>query len=442
MKRYNAKEKAAYAAGVKRVSGRGAYKVRSSARSKPVRARRSRASAASAASSSSGGWLAPALSAVGSAILPGIGGPIGAGLGSLIKSVTGFGDYKVQENSLIPEAGSPPAVQNSAGGKVTIIRHREYLADVVSSATIGAFKVDNYYINPGVVASFPWLAGIAANYEHYQIRGMLYEFKTMSSDALNSTNTALGQVIMATNYNASLANFASKYEMENYEFGQSIKPSMSCIHPIECKRSESVLGDLYVRPGSVPSGTDQRLYDFGNFQIASNGLQAASVNLGELWVTYEIAFYKPKLWTGLGNAVQIYQVSSSGGNANLPINTGTNVTVNTTNTLSLSYSTVSNKTRIVFPASVKYGQYFVKYSFTGTSTAALSITGFTAVSGCTFSGGLQTPSNAVTTDSFTVSSVLTVTASAPTFDINLQGTVPAGTTLQSLFIIQVPSTFV
>ena len=49
--------------------------------------------------------MAPALGAVGSALLPGIGGPIGTGLGSLIKSVTGFGDYEVKENSLmIPEA--------------------------------------------------------------------------------------------------------------------------------------------------------------------------------------------------------------------------------------------------------------------------------------------------------------------------------------------------
>lgn len=60
----------------------------------------------------------------------------------------------------------------------------------------------------------------------------------MSADALNSVNTALGQVIMATDYNAANPPFGQKSEMENYEFGQSCKPSESQIHPIEV-RSQS-----------------------------------------------------------------------------------------------------------------------------------------------------------------------------------------------------------
>ena len=67
---------------------------------------------------------------------------------------------------------------------------------------------------------------------------MLFEFRTMSADALNSVNTALGQVIMATDYNAANPPFGQKSEMENYEFGQSCKPSESQIHPIEM-RSQS-----------------------------------------------------------------------------------------------------------------------------------------------------------------------------------------------------------
>lgn len=303
-KRYTDAQKIAYykklAQGKARVvTGRGAYKSKKAGGGGKVYYKKYKAAKAAAASSNGGGWLAPALGAIGSAILPGIGGPLGQGVGSLIKSVTGFGDYQVKENSLfVPEAGDPPRVENSSGGKSVVIRHREYLNDVISSATPGAFKLDNYYLNPGDRKTFPWLSQIADSFEHYRIRGMLFEFRTMSADALNSTNTALGQVIMSTQYNAALPNFNNKYEMENYEFGCSTKPSSSLIHPIECAKSQSVLGDLYVRPTiGVPTGEDRRLYDFGNFMIATNGLQAASVNVGELWMTYEIELFKPKVIT-------------------------------------------------------------------------------------------------------------------------------------------------
>lgn len=245
--------------------------------------------------SSGGGWLAPALSGIGGTILGPIGGTIGSGLGSLIKTVTGFGDYEVTENSLMnPSPEGPPVIQNSPG-KNTILRHREYISDVITSAVPGEFKVDNYYIQPGDPKSFPWLSGIADSFESYRIRGMIYEFKTMSSDALNSTNTALGQVILATQYNSSLPNFQSAIEMQNYEFSSTCKPSLSVSHAVECDASQCPIPHLYVRTTNNPPGSDRRLYDFGNFQIASSGMQAASVNIGQLWVTYEIELYKPKV---------------------------------------------------------------------------------------------------------------------------------------------------
>ena len=74
----------------------------------------------------------------------------------------------------------------------------------------------------------------------------------MSADALNSVNTALGQVIMATDYNAANPPFAQKSEMENYEYGQSAKPSESAIHPIECARLQTTISELYTRAGAVP----------------------------------------------------------------------------------------------------------------------------------------------------------------------------------------------
>lgn len=432
---YTPKQKAAWAkkmqaakAAKRSITGQGAYK-----KTKPRKPRK----AASAASSTDEGWLAPALSTIGSFLpIPG-GSAIGSGVGHLIKSLTGFGDYKIQENSLIPEANDPPTIDNTASGKVAIIKHREYISDVISSGTAGAFKVDSYFINPGQVASMPWLSGIAANYEHYQIRGMVFEFKTMSADALNSTNTALGQVIMATNYNAALANFPDKYSMENYEFASSTKPSCSMFHPIECKRSESVLGDLYVRPGSVPAGQDQRLYDFGNFQIASNGLQGTNVNLGELWVTYEIALYKPKLWTAAGNSVQIYRATGSNASSS-DLFAGANP--DGANTMALTLSSGVSPALITFPQQVKYGKFYFVYSFAGTTGTAVSIAGFGQNTNGTFSLVGANPTNGDTARSFSAYGLMSVTGAGPIAQLTCAN-VPTTSISWSLTVFQVPQAF-
>lgn len=238
-------------------------------------------------------------SMIGNAILPGVGGVLGGGIADLghaaIHSITGMGDYQVQNNSLLMKGDAVP--QFNVNQRSTRVRHREYIADVTSSASPGAFSVTPYSINPAIQATFPWLASVAANYEEYRIHGMIFEFKTMSADALNSTNTALGNVIMATQYNVLAPDFVNKQQMENYEFGCSTKPSNSLMHAIECQPAETPVKNLFTRISNV-SGSDLRLYDFGKFYIATNGLQAASVNLGELWVSYDIELYKPRLTNG------------------------------------------------------------------------------------------------------------------------------------------------
>ena len=128
-----------------------------------------------------------------------------------------------------------------------VISHREYIGDVVSGPA-GTFSLQSYKINPGNPLTFPWLSSIASNFQQYRMQGCVFEFKTTSADALNSVNTALGQIIMATNYNVVQGDFQSKYEMENTEFANSCKPSASMMHAIECAKHLTVLDELYVAP--------------------------------------------------------------------------------------------------------------------------------------------------------------------------------------------------
>nr|QKV51212.1 putative capsid protein [Crucivirus sp.] len=318
-------------------------------------------------------------------------GPAGARLGktagSMFAKLSGYGDYKVESNS-ISMGTDPPMFASS--GRGTLVRHREFIQDIVGSTS---FNIQGFGINAGLAGTFPWLSQLAVNFEQYVVRGMVFEFKTTSATSLASgTNTAMGTVIMATEYNSSATNpasggalFSSKAQMENHEFCTSSIPSQSFIHAIECARGETPVSCLYVRPGTVPSGTDQRLYDLGTFEIATVGMQAANI-VGELWCTYDIELLKPVLYdaVGLGILTDHYQLPVATVSTASPF--GTTYPVAKVASSSLG-STITGTTIINLPYSSVYQSYFLVYAVKGASTVLT-----TAIPQPTYSTGVSAPS--------------------------------------------------
>lgn len=229
--------------------------------------------------------------------------------------VKGRGSYTMSGcNSASLDNAGPPIIKNTGHGEV-IVRHREYIGDLLASQ---AFAGTAFPINPGLPTTFPWLSNVAAQFEEWEPRGMLFEYKTTSSDSVVSTNAnaSLGTVIMATEYNPLNGTFGNKQQMENYEYAGSCKPSTSMLHQVECKGSENPLKKYYVRTGAVPATADQRFYDLGLFQIAASGMQSQGNAIGELWVTYEIALRKPRIQIGqpaqAGGVTDHFQVFAAG----------------------------------------------------------------------------------------------------------------------------------
>lgn len=260
-----------------------------------------------------------------------IGKTLGGWAQKAIKAITGFGDYHlpnydIKKNVILEETNSPPEVTNR--GHEFIVRHREYIKDIyagLSTNTTGpsVFNIEGFSINPGLLQTFPWFAAVAQNFEQYEIQGMLFEYKSMFSDAAVQVGGSLGTVIMATEYNAASAPFANKIVMENYEYAQSSKPSLSMCHPVECARHLSVLSELYVRNDTLDvAQQDIKTYDFGKFYIATQGVPSNNTvgpSLGELWVTYQIRLIKPKIAidyidSGYSRWSHPAQVVDSGGN--------------------------------------------------------------------------------------------------------------------------------
>lgn len=216
------------------------------------------------------------------------------------RTIRGFGDYSIGSNTILQGGMSPPMITNSVVNGGVIVRHREYLRDIIAAEL---FTNLQFSINPGITETFPWLSQIANSFEQYRFRGLVFEFKSTSADVVLSSaaSTALGTVVMGTKYNVLDDPFTNKFEMENWEFTTSCKPSNSCMHPIECAKSQTPVSMLYIRAGDLDPAKDgdKRLYDLANFNIAVVGLQnsfnAVTSAIGELWCTYEIELYKPKL---------------------------------------------------------------------------------------------------------------------------------------------------
>jgi len=322
-----------------------------------------------------------------------LGSVVGEGLQELFTQANplkllGFGDYvptpfKVMQNTLLSMGNDPPEIQNAIDGRF-IIRHREYLRDIVTGAA-GAFNIQAFDINPGLETTFPWLAQISQAFEQYIMRGMIFEFKSTSADALNSTNTALGTVIMATQYDALKPVFVNKQEMENHQYAASAKQSCSMLHPVECARNASVLDHLYIRTGAVPPDADQRLYDFGKFQIATVGQQAANVNIGELWVTYEIELLKPQI-----NEVGAIQQSNYYYNATTvaaatPLGSQSGLEGSSKNNIPITIS-ATNRT-LTFPKGT-YGCYLLMYQMRGDVAAGVVVPNITPSTGITISSAI------------------------------------------------------
>jgi len=374
--------------------------------------------------------------ALGNLIAPGIGGGVGGQIGHYLgnalgqgfRTLTGFGDYNVQSNSLM----HPDRVVPSFGDDSIRVKKREYIADIDSST---GFSNNFFPINPGLDTSFPWLSSIANNYEQYHFNGLVFQYVSTSSDAIASTtNLGLGQVCLATDYNAADAAYVNLPQMQGSKFANSGKPSENIMHAVECAPDQQAQKLYYVRSGDQPEGTDIRMYDLGSFQLATDKMPAVYTGMGQLWVSYDVTFCKSVQNNQLGFDLNTDKYLLTEPSAAAPF--GTSRTLVEHSNLG---STVSN-TQIVFPPTLSSGYYLVAWQAVGDSTA---------VSTPTFTGANCT---SLTTWQAGTSASITNQGSTSTKLINVRiwriderdatitlsgGTLPANGTVGDLLITQI-----
>lgn len=371
-----------------------------------------------------------------------IGGMIGHGIQTLLMKLTGFGDYTVHENTLFSGGMSPMQVKNTSYDGGVIMRHREYLAPVLATVN---FTNTVYPLNPGLSGTFPWVSAPANAFEQWRLRGCVVEFISTSSDAVLSTNTssALGQVMIATQYDSINPPFTNKVEMLNHEFSNSRKPSVDFIHPIECKNSLTPQQLFYVRNSAVPTDADERLYDLGLLQVATQGMQAVGGSVGDIYITYEIEFYKPCVIPGApigGILTDHWRSVGAGPVGATPL---LNFVKQPSSSLNGTISGASSNT-YNFPLNVESGKYLVEVYWRGSST----VTALYPVPTTTNCAGLAyfendtvtqiiSPANGVITAVMCQSFVVNITGSGAIIVFGTAGSLPGAVLFGELWITQV-----
>ncbi len=239
--------------------------------------------------------------------MPTTGGALGTGLGAAISKWLGAGDYVVSQNSVLKAAPTIPAMHSD--GQTVTIRHKEFVCSVVGST---GFAVNHELtINPGTPSTFPWLSRIAKNFQQYRIKGAVFHYIPTSGSAINSTNPAIGAVMIQTSYRSDEAAPTSKVEMMNEYWASEGPPNETMAHPLECDPAENPFAIQYVR-GNV-AVTNPLMYDLGKTFIATYGMPATGNPVGDLWITYDIELRKPVVTSNVAPTTESANVEGTSG---------------------------------------------------------------------------------------------------------------------------------
>jgi len=302
---------------------------------------------------------------------------VGQFAGNLVSDLFGFGKYTVRKNSIAKGSAQPTFHSNGLGMRIC---HREYAAEINSTTT---FQLTNGNtpdsINPANPALFPWLCDMALLFEEYVFNGLVFEYRPTSGTFSGGSSASLGFVGLATQYNIADEIFSSKQEFDSYEFATSTVPFEHMIHPVECRPYNNPLGKFFCWPSKsgsprvslTVSGANAvgdvinvpAMYDVGQLSVATGG-SAAAYTVGELWVSYDITFYKPRITTFVPPNGYFLRATTGTGTAAAPFGTSQSVLQNSMPQVPFTYS----NTTLVIP---KKG-YWKIHALWGTGAANIA----------------------------------------------------------------------
>jgi hypothetical protein len=167
-------------------------------------------------------------------------------------------------------------IKGTKGG--ITIKHREYIGEITGSTT---FNVESFQIQPGLSQTFPWLSGIANNFEKYKIKNVKFEYINISA------TSEKGRVTLAFDEDPLDEDPVDKVELFAYNGAVEGSVWSPLTLNVPCKNKEH-----FTRNGTVV-GTDLKTYDCGKIVAAISNTADTSV-VGELFISYEVELTVPQ----------------------------------------------------------------------------------------------------------------------------------------------------
>jgi hypothetical protein len=232
------------------------------------------------------------------------------------------------------------------------IIHRELVGSVTgSTAYTTALSVA---LNPGLSASFPWLASQAQSWERYRFNKLRFCYYTRTG------SNVPGSVQMVPDYDAADAAPASEQIASTYEDVEEDAPWKD----ICCELRPSALHALgpskFIRTSALnvlgAANQDIKTYDAGNFFL--NTIDGTNVNWGKLWVEYDVTLMTPQLPPGGGGPIAAQGITATAPTTASMLGTPTPVTN------SSALVTVAGEVVTFLQA----GNFTVVYQVTGTTS--------------------------------------------------------------------------
>jgi hypothetical protein len=146
-----------------------------------------------------------------------------------------------------------------------------------------ALAVANYYLNPGLAETFPWLSQVAERWQKYKFHDLVFHYITRSA------TSAIGSLILSPEYNVHDAPPATEAELTNNQGSveNSVWREVSC--RIDCAKSG--IGPKLIRQGNAAG--DRTNYDLGQIRCGTVGC-AGTDDIGKLWVSYDVELMIPQ----------------------------------------------------------------------------------------------------------------------------------------------------
>jgi len=293
------------------------------------------------------------------------------------------------------------------------IVHRELVASVTGSV---AFAVNSSIsLNPGLVASFPWLSSQAQGWERYRFNRLKFCYFTRTGTATP------GSVIMSPDYDAADSAPVSEQVASTYEDTKEDAPWKD----IDCTLTPQSLHALgptkFIRTGPLNANQDIKTYDAGTFYLST--VDGTAVSWGKLWVEYDVTLFNPQLNAGGGGSLAYQRITGVTPTNTSLLGTQTQVPSSTETIVSVSGEVVTFN---------KAGTFLVNLSQLCASGGTFNALPVIAAGGASVGQGIvQTGSG---TSLFNTVQLTAVVGTTITYDQSMTG----GTTAQ-LVVAQLPA---